>query len=78
MSADDWKSWKNFKGLLAANESTNFTDIKGHYAENEISDLLKMGIVKGNGDGTFNPDGNIKRCDAAIMIRNAIKYITGK
>ena len=78
MSADNWKSWKQFKELLVVNEVKGFTDIKGHYAEDAISDLLEMGIVKGNGDGTFNPEGNLKRGDAAILIRNAIKYITGK
>lgn len=78
MSADDWKSWKTFKEQLAKISNKGFTDISGHYAESAIFDLWEMGIVKGNGDGTFNPDGSLKRCDAAILIRNAIKYIKGK
>lgn len=66
-------------GLKAKENATmGFNDIKGHYAESAVTDLLSMGIVKGNGDGTFSPDSNIKRGDAAIMVRNAIKFITGK
>ncbi len=55
-----------------------FKDTKGHYAEKHINDLLNMGIVNGVGNGNFRPDENIKRADVAIMVRNAIKYITGK
>lgn len=55
-----------------------FVDVKGHYAEEAISDLYKMGIVKGITEGRFMPTEPIKRGDAAIMIRNAIKFITGK
>lgn len=62
---------------LRAKES-GLKDIKGHYAETYINDLYKMGIVKGDGTGKFKPDANLTRGDAAIMIRNAIKYITGK
>jgi N-acetylmuramoyl-L-alanine amidase len=53
-------------------------DISGHYAEDYIKDLYEMGIVKGDGNGNYKPDENLKRGDAAIMIRNAIKFITGK
>lgn len=55
-----------------------FKDIKGHYAETHINDLLSMGIVNGDGTGNFKPDANLTRGDASIMIRNAIKFITGK
>ena len=58
--------------------SEGFADIKSHYAEAAINELYEMGIVKGDGTGNFKPDDSIKRCDAAIMVRNAIKYITGK
>jgi N-acetylmuramoyl-L-alanine amidase len=55
-----------------------FTDIKGHFAEKAISDLAEMGIVNGKGNGQFAPNDTITRAEAAIMIRNAIRYITGK
>lgn len=58
--------------------AAGFKDTKGHYAEAAINDLFKMGIVNGDGNGNFRPDDNIKRGDIAIMVRNAIRYITGK
>lgn len=58
--------------------AAGFKDAKGHYAEAAINDLFKMGIVNGDGNGNFRPDDNIKRGDIAIMVRNAIRYITGK
>ena len=63
-------------GLQA--KETGLKDISGHYAEDYIKDLYDIGIVKGDGNGKFKPDETLKRGDAAIMIRNAIKYITGK
>ena len=68
-------------GAMTVKEEYNmnrFSDIAGHYAEDEINELYDMGIVKGDGGGRFRPNENIKRADAAIMIRNAIRYITGK
>ena len=60
------------------NSVAEFKDTKGHYAEAHINDLLKMGVVNGDGNGNFRPNDNIKRGEAAIMVRNAIRYITGK
>lgn len=65
-------------GIKEETQMAGFKDIKGHYAESSINDLFNMGIVKGDGAGNFRPDDYIKRGDAAIMIRNAIKFITGK
>lgn len=53
-------------------------DIKGHYAEKHILDLYNMGVVNGVDKTHFKPDETIKRGDVAIMVRNAIRYITGK
>ena len=55
-----------------------FKDTKGHYAEKHINELFNMGIVNGDGNGNFYPEENIKRGDVAIVVRNAIRYITGK
>lgn len=65
---------------LVKEESTmaGFKDTAGHYAEAHINDLLKIGVVNGDGNGNFRPNDNIKRGDVAIMVRNAIRYITGK
>lgn len=55
-----------------------FKDISGHYAQSHIQKLKDMGIVNGDENGNFRPNDAITRADAAIMISNAIRYITGK
>ncbi len=55
-----------------------FNDTAGHYAEKEIDELVTMGIINGDGQGNFRPDEPIKRADAALLIRRAVKYVTGK
>lgn len=69
---------ENQKVNKGENMEHPFVDIKGHYSEQAVLDLFKMGIVHGVGDNKFMPTEPIKRGDAAIMIRNAIKFITGK
>lgn len=69
---------KNYKNILKGVDSMEFKDVNGHYAKQHINDLLNMGVVNGDDNGNFNPDKPVTRADAAIMVRNAIRYITGK
>ena len=79
MSDNNWSKWLVFKkALLEDKNMSKFVDTKGHYAEKAIDELYEMGIVKGVTDSRFMPNEPIKRADVAIMVRNAIKYITGK
>lgn len=55
-----------------------FKDTQGHYAEKHINELKEMGVVNGDENGDFRPNDTITRADAAIMVRNAIRYVTGK
>ena len=55
-----------------------FTDISGSIAENEIEELCDMGIVQGDGNAKFRPKDSISREEAALLVRRAVKYITGK
>ena len=57
---------------------SKFIDTKGCFAEKEINDLFKMGIVNGKGENKFCPDEPVTRAEAAVLIRRAIKFITGK
>lgn len=50
------------------------TDIKGHYAEKQISDLISKGIIKGYSDGTFAPSKEVSRAEFAIMLKRAMGY----
>ena len=55
-----------------------FSDISGCYGRQHINDLAEFGIVNGVGNGKFAPKEPVTREDVAIMVRNTIKYITGK
>lgn len=69
-----------FKGITGKEVTgmAAFKDIAGHYAETHIKDLKEMGIVNGDENGNFRPNDTITRADAAIMVRNAVRYIMGK
>lgn len=55
-----------------------FTDIDNCYGKQEIIELANVGIIKGKSESEFAPKEPITREDMAIVIRNTIKYITGK
>lgn len=44
------------------------TDIEGHWAEVEIEAMTESGVVEGNPDGSFDPDGNLNRAEAAALL----------
>lgn len=69
---------KNISNEVNTNMDCKFTDISGHYAEKAIKDLYEFGVVNGVDNTHFAPNEPITRGQAAIMIRNAIRYITGK
>ncbi len=58
--------------------TAKFRDTKGHWAEKDINELSEMGIVLGDEKGNFRPDDKITRAEAAVMIRRAVRFITGK
>ena len=67
-----WAALKEVKSMA------KFPDTDGHWAEKEIDDLFEMGIVHGDSDGNFRPDDSITRAEAATLVRNAVRYVTGK
>jgi S-layer family protein len=44
------------------------SDIANHWAEEEIFAMAASGIVTGNPDETFEPDGNLNRAEAAALM----------
>jgi len=72
----------NKTGTYTYKEETNmanrFTDIGGSIAEKDIEELCDMGIVQGDGNAKFRPKDAISREEAALLVRRAVKYITGK
>lgn len=53
---------------LSTNETGTLTDIGNHWAELEILSMFDRGIVTGNPDGTFKPDSNLNRAEAAALL----------
>ena len=56
----------------------DFADIEGHFAEDDINDLVCMGIVNGKTNDRFMPNEPITRGEVAAVARRIIRYITGK
>ena len=53
----------------------DFTDIKGHFAEEIIKDLASKGILKGVSEDKFEPDRAITRGEMAVIADRILKYI---
>ncbi|MED2795501.1 S-layer homology domain-containing protein [Bacillus wiedmannii] len=51
----------------------SFTDTQGHWATPYIATAEKTGIIKGEGNGIFNPSGKVTRAAMATMLVNAYK-----
>ena len=52
--------------------SGSFSDISGHWAENEIQRAAAFGWISGYPDGTFRPDARITRAEAMTMINRVL------
>ncbi|MHA6260445.1 S-layer homology domain-containing protein, partial [Sporosarcina sp. CAU 1771] len=51
-------------------QKVELTDIKGHWAEEYIQQAADLGIIKGQMDGTFKPNADLSRAQAAsILVR---------
>jgi hypothetical protein len=51
---------------------TRFTDIKDHWAAEEIMTIEDLNWVYGYPDGTFRPDQNVTRAEAIAMINRVL------
>ncbi len=60
---------------IGEGSATRFSDIENHWARIHIEKLEAYGVVNGYEDGTFRPDGNITRGEAAVMISNALSIL---
>ncbi|RDY71662.1 S-layer homology domain-containing protein, partial [Halobacillus trueperi] len=50
-----------------------FKDIQGHWAEDKINYLVENNLLSGYKDGTFQPDVNITRAEAATVISRELE-----
>ena len=76
MRENDWEKWAKFKEAIM--EKNVFCDTKGHFAEKDIEELFKMGIINGKTEERFMPNEPITRGEVAVIARRVIRYITGK
>lgn len=59
------------KGQLGP-DNRSFDDTAGHWAQNSIGTLAGNGIINGYDDGSFRPDSNITRAEAATIISKSL------
>ena len=59
---------------LASFAAAQPTDIKGHWAEQQMSNWFSKGLAKGYADGTFKPDNTITRAEFAAMVNRAFNF----
>ncbi|RJX38992.1 hypothetical protein D3P09_15920 [Paenibacillus pinisoli] len=52
---------------------THFTDIAGHWAEDDIKRAVEKGIVSGYPDHTFRPGHHVTRAEFTVMLAGALK-----
>ncbi|KXB72111.1 S-layer homology domain-containing protein [Peptoniphilus sp. DNF00840] len=50
--------------------SSNFKDVKGHWASNAIEQLYGSKKIKGYSDGTFKPDQKLTRAEAVTVLNS--------
>ena len=53
-------------------EDIEFSDIRGHWAEDIIRSVSEYGFVEGYEDGTFRPSGNLRRCEIATIMNRIL------
>lgn len=61
----------------AAEETPDFRDMKGHWAQKAVDQLTLAGIIEGYPDGTFRPDDEITRAEMTVMVQRAVASIHG-
>lgn len=60
------------EGTQPVNSEIRFTDVtEAHRDYACIMDLARAGIMGGKGDGIFDPDASVLRCEAAAMLSRA-------
>ncbi len=67
-----------FAVLVAGEQKVQPTlnDIAGHWAANNINQLVASGAIKGYSDGSFKPDNTITRAEFATMLVKAFQLTT--
>ncbi|WP_415803496.1 S-layer homology domain-containing protein [Marinicrinis lubricantis] len=59
---------------FAVNQEAPFSDIKGHWAEEQIQAWMDEGWIQGFSDGSIKPDLFITRAEFMILVNHAFGY----
>ncbi len=54
--------------------ASSFTDIEGHWAENQINDWAQKGLASGYSDGTFRPGNEVTRAEFVSLTNRAFGF----
>ncbi|MEN1761722.1 S-layer homology domain-containing protein [Anoxynatronum sibiricum] len=60
--------------LLAPLTSFAASDLKGHWAENVVREMMARGAINGYPDGTFRPDNPITRAEFTTILVSVMGY----
>ena len=61
-------------GMAFAATGTTPSDIKGHWAEAQISTWVDKGFIKGYEDGSFKPDKSITRAEFITLVNRSFGF----
>lgn len=67
-NANDNKPQTDPKPDNNKNNGSSFDDIKGHWGENAIKEMIDLGVVSGYPDGSFRPDAAVSRAEYVKML----------
>ncbi|GLC90242.1 S-layer homology domain-containing protein [Lysinibacillus piscis] len=70
------ESVKNPSVTFTAQAQPLFTDVANHWAKDFIQQASQAGIMKGYADGTFKPENNVTRIQAAAMLVRSLGLTT--
>ena len=66
-----------YNTLLMKN-GIDYNEARATFSDTYLLDVMQayqLGIVAGKGEGTFDPNGSIRRHEAAVMLTNAAKLV---
>ncbi len=61
-------------GSIVQPPAVTFSDIKDHWAQNDVEKLAGLKLLNGYPDGTFGPDYTVTRAEFAAMLMNVFEY----
>lgn len=67
----DYTLVKAGSSVAGTEQLASFEDVEGHWAKSSIAFLAVLGIVQGQGEGLFDPEGDVTRAAFVQMLVNA-------